>query len=179
MTSAQFVERIKAAYGENADSVLAAYPHDTAAAAFKATKDIFRDAEIAWHTWTWARLQAKHGRGQAFVYYFDHRPAKFPDGADHAMDLGYVFGNLDKDRRQLVAPDDWSMSRTMMSYWINFARTGNPNGTGLAPWQPYSTARPELLHLTLDPRMAPVPHMDKLQVLDAHFQRRRELARRL
>jgi para-nitrobenzyl esterase len=26
----------------------------------------------------------------------------------------------------------------MMSYWVNFATTGNPNGKGLLNWTPYN-----------------------------------------
>jgi len=29
----------------------------------------------------------------------------------------------------------------LYDYWINFARTGDPNGTGLASWQPYAPGR--------------------------------------
>jgi len=29
----------------------------------------------------------------------------------------------------------------MTSYWINFAKTGNPNGKGLPEWEPYSSGK--------------------------------------
>jgi hypothetical protein len=50
-------------YGDHSDKILAAYPHSTPAEAFKASKDIFRDSALAWHTWTWVKLQSNIGKG--------------------------------------------------------------------------------------------------------------------
>ena len=32
---------------------------------------------------------------------------------------------------------DRELSRTMVGYWTNFARTGSPNGEGLPDWQAF------------------------------------------
>ena len=72
----------------------------TDAEALRSSRDMFRDATFAWPTWTWARLQAKTGKGKVFVYYFSHRPPypntpQFKDwGAAHAGEIAYVFGNF-------------------------------------------------------------------------------------
>jgi para-nitrobenzyl esterase len=69
-----YQKQIRTGYGEYADKILAAYPGGTDAEALRSSRDMFRDATFAWPTWTWARLQAKTGKGKVFVYYFSHRP---------------------------------------------------------------------------------------------------------
>ena len=34
-----------------------------------------------------------------------------------------------------------------MSYWVNFAKHGNPNGPGLTTWPPYQRVSDELLEM--------------------------------
>ena len=57
-------------------------------------------------------------------------------GAYHAGDLPYMFGNFTGDHFDPTEPDETQreVSRQMMRYWTNFARTGNPNGEGLPEW---------------------------------------------
>lgn len=97
----------------------------------------------------WAGYQ--HAVGQpAFFYFMDHIPPAFhlymsepPElslpggprsgGAYHSGDLALVFGNTDK------VGFDWTdadrkVSQNIMRYWINFARSGNPNDDQLPPW---------------------------------------------
>lgn len=69
----------------------------------------------------------------AYVYRFDRvRPGNHGFGAYHGAEIPYVFGTgaawLPAD------PADHALSDTMMRYWVNFARTGNPNGAGLPNW---------------------------------------------
>ena len=65
----------------------------------KTARDLTRDAAFGWHTWTWARLQARSGQAKAFYYYFDQHPdypADSPQaghGAPHGREVAYVFGH--------------------------------------------------------------------------------------
>ncbi|XP_078524530.1 fatty acyl-CoA hydrolase precursor, medium chain-like isoform X2 [Lissotriton helveticus] len=82
-----------------------------------------------------------------YLYEFQHRPSQFRDSrpdfvkADHGDELGFVFGVpfLDNDVVFLgnVTDEEKDLSKTMMKYWANFARNGNPNGDGLAEWPLY------------------------------------------
>jgi para-nitrobenzyl esterase len=37
---------------------------------------------------------------------------------------------------------DWSLSEQIMTYWTNFAKSGNPNGGDLPEWPSYGAAAP-------------------------------------
>jgi para-nitrobenzyl esterase len=80
-----------------------------------------------------------------------------------------VFGNPEE-----VQPTDMALSGWMMDYWTNFAKTGDPNGPGLAPWPRFVNSAPQTMVLTGDGcHAAPVPSEPALKVLDEYFAWRR------
>ncbi|AMV37817.1 carboxylesterase/lipase family protein [Planctomyces sp. SH-PL62] len=175
----RFAELVRAGYGEHAEKVLAAYPHATPDEAFKATKDLFRDSVFGWNTWAWARLQAEKGANPAFVYYFDRRSPSSPDGSSHAAEIPFVFRNLDALGGLFgpaPKPEDVAASDLISACWVNFAKTGDPNGEGLPPWPPFAPDDPKVLHLDAAPSARPVPNLPQLQALDAYYAWRRERA---
>ncbi|HUA21615.1 MAG TPA: carboxylesterase family protein [Bryobacteraceae bacterium] len=180
VTPAAFEAEIRAGYGKEADAVLAAYPHATGAEAAKSGKDIFRDATFAWHTWAWALLQSEKGRGKAYVYYFDHRTPQSPNGATHGAEIGYVFRNLGgpgggpSSVAGTPRPDDVAMSDLMSSYWTNFAKNGDPNGSGLPEWPAFSAAHEQVMYLGAHSGAQDVPNMAQIKALDGYFAWRRE-----
>lgn len=178
VTSAAFEQEIRAGYGPHADAILAANPHATEAEAVQAARNIFRDTAFAWPTWTWAKLQAQQGKGAAYVYYFDHRTPQSPNGASHADEIAYVFRNLASGiGGPAQRPEDRAMSELVSSYWVNFAKTGNPNGTGLPEWPAFTEKSQRVLFLDAKPSARPVPNMRELEALDAYYAWRREQAR--
>ncbi|XP_073469289.1 fatty acyl-CoA hydrolase precursor, medium chain-like isoform X1 [Aquarana catesbeiana] len=84
-----------------------------------------------------------------FFYEYQHRPSLFdgikPDfvKADHADELIYVFGGPFLRDGVVFAgnstDEEKALSRTIMRYWANFARNGDPNGPGLVDWPLYDT----------------------------------------
>ncbi len=71
-------------------------------------------------------------------------------GAIHASEVVYVFGNLDQPNpmRPKYEAADYAISKAMQEYWTNFAKTGNPDETGLPPWPAYKVQSRKFLEFT-------------------------------
>ncbi len=59
---------------------------------------------------------------------------RFKDGAPHGGEIGFVFDTLTAPPGSTLTPGDQAVARMAHAYWVNFARTGDPNGTGLPAW---------------------------------------------
>lgn len=91
-----------------------------------------------------ARLVARameRMNSKAFLYRF----TRLPDtplarrlGVHHGVDLAYTFGNM--SGAEGYDKTDFDLSRKMMEYWTNFARTGDPNRPGLPEWPAYESS---------------------------------------
>jgi len=109
---------------------------DIASAMLGLGRDYFLTLEMR----TWARMVTAGGRN-AYLYQFTHVPPS-PNakawGAYHASEIAYVFGNLGIPTFKYTDTDR-SLSEAMSTYWVTFAKTGNPNANGLPTWTAYDT----------------------------------------
>jgi para-nitrobenzyl esterase len=63
-------------------------------------------------------------------------------GSYHGMELFYIFNNWENaalGKGFLFKPQDDSVQNAMLHYWVNFANSGNPNGSGLVSWPQYQS----------------------------------------
>ena len=83
------------------------------------------------------RQAEEHSRngGKAFMYYWEERSHLPHLRACHAVELAYVFGNID-DTVYTGKRADPALSRQVQDQWVRFAETGDP-GTPELPWPPY------------------------------------------
>jgi len=176
-TAAQFEEQIKKQYGPHADAILAVYPHSTDVEAAKSSTGLSRESTFSWSTWTWARLQSEKGKGKAFLYYYDHH-APDADGSGHGSDVPYAFQTLAGGRGGAPKPEDLKLSDMISSYWVNFAKTGDPNGPGLPKWPAFAENDQEAMVFDQTPNARPVPNLDKIKAFDAYVSWRREEAKK-
>ena len=180
---AQYQEKVKADYGDLADRVLELYPAGNDNEAYTAVSDIFRETAFAWHTWAWARLQRKTGKGKVYLYYFDqydpdHLLSAWPGGptshgALHASEIPYVFylGPIPEDAGVKAVAD------AMNTYWGNFVKTGDPNGEGLDPWPVYRDGEKTVMLFKNGTSLIETPNKPQLELMEEHFAARRALAR--
>ena len=175
-TSEAFEKMVREGRGAAAEAILKAYPHSNEAEATRSAKDIMRDSTFAWPTWAWAKMQSKHGRNKAFVYYFDHKTPTSPDGANHAAEIPYVFGNLGAMGGS-NGPEDKALCELISSYWVNFAKKGDPNGPGLPVWPAFDEKEQKTMFFDQTPGARQHPNLDKIMAFDAYFTGLREEAR--
>ena len=174
-TPEKFEAHVRAAFGKHADPILTAYPHATTAQAQQASGDLFfRDAGFVWESRAWALMQSRKGHGKAYLYYFG--PPRSPDlpfGPVHGSELGYVFGNSGGPiglPHFPPGPQALALSNLMQTYWVNFAKTGDPNGPGLPIWPAFSASSQQVMYLDTDAHSGAVPNLRQLEALDAYFE---------
>jgi para-nitrobenzyl esterase len=137
-------------FKEHAEEFLKLYPGDTDAQAARSAADYNGDSFIAFGTWKWIEAHRKSGESPVYRYHLELAalPSKFHPGsfAFHSDDIEYIFGTLDTRPGAVWRPEDRKLSEQMMSYWTNFAKTGDPNGPGLPMWPKYGKDD-SLIHL--------------------------------
>jgi para-nitrobenzyl esterase len=176
-TPEDYLASVEKRYGKFADDLIKAYPVGTNTV-LKSARDLMRDAAFGWQTWAWARLQSQIGKSKVFYYYFDQHPDYPTDspragyGTGHGADVAYVFQHLNPNSPQTTRTD-LEISDAMSTYWVNFAKRGDPNGEGVPKWPAFSDSNPQVMYFNKLPYPGPVPSADSLKVMDAYFAWRR------
>jgi para-nitrobenzyl esterase len=174
VTAATFDSDIEHSYGQLPAPLIAAYPHATDAEAKQARLDLERDLRFGWDMWAWARLQAGTGKSSVYYYSFRQQPPFPADsvyagwGASHFAELWYVFDHLDQEPWRWTAADR-RVAEEMSSYWVNFAKSGNPNARGLPEWPAFTNADSKVLSIGDPITVGGVANINSLSVFDAVY----------
>ncbi len=121
---------------------------------------------------TWETLARQSAVAPSYAYHFTYTSAYSPMPI-HTAEVPFVFGTLTKE---LDAPEatpaaaDKQLSATMMSYWTNFAKRGNPNGAGLPTWPTIGSAGSHVLTLDNNPTATSNPDLARFSFLAKYRQ---------
>ena len=126
---------------------------------------VYSAAWFAYSHYNWSRLVAAEDRP---VYEYTFTKDNGSLGSNHGGEMPYVFGNLHR-HAWLYDSADEALSMTMLHYWVNFVRTGNPNGDGLPRWPRFADDPTQVQELGVqvgpitDPNLALYELIDRYQ----------------
>jgi|WetSurMetagenome_2_1015567.scaffolds.fasta_scaffold01584_16 para-nitrobenzyl esterase len=97
-----------------------------------------------------AYLTAGFNKNKSYIYQFSHVPVDkpgFPNyGAFHTSEVPFALHTLhmwDRPWREV----DFAVEKAMNGYWVNFVKTGNPNGDGLPEWSTYDKVSGSIMEI--------------------------------
>lgn len=103
-----------------------------------------------------------------YLYRFDYDDFALGKyiGAAHSFEIPFIFDSLDRMPMSLFYHGGnlgkaRELGKIIRSYWLNFARTGNPNGPGLPEWPPFRPDSPRMQVLDENPRTEPAGMADR------------------
>jgi len=158
MTPADVTTQLNGRFGALAPDFAGLYPAPSDALASEAFAAFSRDRGLAAMAF-WADNRLKTSRQPIYAYLWSHAEPG-PDApryrAFHSSEIPYVFETLDAAPERGFGADDRRLSALLAGYWVNWVKTGDPNGAGLPRWSPYTTSGRQILGIGATTQMRPV-----------------------
>ena len=169
----EYKDALTQLFGKYADEALEAVPADSHQLPYKIVIDKGGEAKGAYDyvlstTWfsyshkKWSDYMAAQ-ENPVYFYYF----AKDDSGlkAYHAGELPFAYGNLWR-HKSAYKEDDFALSETMQNYWVNFIKTGNPNGADLPKWERFTKDQNQIIQLDNEIKMIDDPCEELYKIID-------------
>ena len=176
VTSENYVDSLRGVLGNYAEEGAALYPPeaidpDYALALVEQGGDAKgsydRIISAAWFNYShynWSRLLAAQDT-PVYEYYFTKDNKGL--AANHGGEMPYAYGNLSR-HAWLYNGGDTALSETMQAYWVNFVKTGDPNGEGLPHWETFNSDPGRLMELGENVGMINDPYLGIYAVIDKY-----------
>lgn len=166
LTPEKYKEIVKSRYGDHSGEFLQLFPGNNAEQVIASIKEmnLLRFAAFP------ANLLALFDPKPTYMYQFSHVPVDKPDfpnyGAFHSSEVPFALHTLAQWKRPW-RKIDYEVEKTMNSYWVNFVKTGNPNGSGLPDWRKYDKETGNILEIGDQVNLIPALYSKKMNFLDS------------
>ena len=173
-TVADYRAWLRREFSDFADEVFASYPAGEEAQVPTVFRTMFSDYDFALSAWLLAKEMAQTGR-PAYLYRFTYvGSGPFANlGAFHSEELMFLSGRYWTS--WVPKAEDAQLSRTMVGYWAQFIKTGNPNTPSLPTWPAFDGGE---ACQELGTRIGPeaVPRNERFEVFQRFLASRRNKA---
>jgi para-nitrobenzyl esterase len=141
---------VRRAAGTQFDLLSSMYPPQVLLTPGFTADHIWGDAHFVEPARMIARAAARADQ-PVYHYNFDFQPPllRVLGGSPHGLEVAYALGSLRKvvpfPINVMMHRNNYAVSRVMMAYWTNFARTGDPNGGGELEWPRFARGAEDTL----------------------------------
>ncbi|XP_062609505.1 uncharacterized protein LOC134271297 [Saccostrea cucullata] len=124
----------------------------------QAASDLYADLAINYPTFYLLQLHSNTKNNNTYQYSFAHKPTwelmqdrpVWLRGPNHASELAFVFGLKNWYPHTISpTPAELDLSHSMMDFWSNFAKTGNPNSREQNIWKSFNMRKRHYLSLDI------------------------------
>ena len=191
-----YVTRVKKEYPTDFEEVLRLYPHGSEKEIELSATALAADRFISYSTWKWFDLHRNNSSQPVYRYLYsklrpdlvdnsmasglaggtvkkDGNTSKPPMavGAPHACEIEYCMGNLHLVKEYAWTADDFKVSDTMLNYFANFIKTGNPNGEKLPEWVAAKAGdiMPPVMIIDTESKTVKAPNDARYEFMDKAF----------
>ncbi|MES2518597.1 MAG: carboxylesterase family protein [Bacteroidota bacterium] len=191
-----YVARVKKEYPTDFEEVLKLYPHSSEKEIELSATALAADRFISYSTWKWFDLHRNNSSQPVYRYLYSKLRPDLVDnslasglaggtvkkdgntpkppvavGAPHACEIEYCMGNLHLVKEYAWTADDFKVSDTMLNYFANFIKTGNPNGDKLPEWTVAKAgdATPPVMIIDTESKTIKAPNDARYEFMDKAF----------
>jgi para-nitrobenzyl esterase len=194
-TLENYQKAVQKMYGEKSSDAMRVYNASNDQEVEQVATAFASDRFIGYSTWKWSDVQSKTGKKPVYRYLYarprpemraemgnatpglaggvmrDSSASKAPKappakGAVHSAEIEYALGNLPTNRVYDWQPADYKVSEIMQAFFVNFIKTGNPNGLGVPEWPAVSGNSVQVMYIDVDTKAVESKNSDRYLFLE-------------